>query len=91
MLSKYRKLVYVDDRYNDNILSFAYLCRSILRLSREKSVKSMCYLKIYIIVYFVHKTNHATLVNRWSTDRNKIQSGDKIKNGCDCKFCWLTS
>ena len=58
MLSKYRKLVYADDRYNDNILSFAYLCRSFLRVSREKSVKSMCYLKIYIKVYFVHKTNH---------------------------------
>ena len=48
MLSEYRKLVYADDRYNDNILSFAYLCQSFLRLSREKSVKSMCYLKIYI-------------------------------------------
>ena len=30
-----------------------------LRLSREKSVKSMCYLKIYIKVYLMHKTNHA--------------------------------
>ena len=28
MLSEYRKLVYVDDRYNDNILSFFNLCRS---------------------------------------------------------------
>ena len=44
MLSEYRKLVYADDRYNDNILSFAYLCQSFLRLSREKSIKSMCYL-----------------------------------------------
>ena len=25
MLSEYQKLVYADDRYNDNILSFAYL------------------------------------------------------------------
>ena len=24
-------------------------------------------------------------------DRNKIQSGDKIQNGSDCKFCRLTS
>ena len=24
-------------------------------------------------------------------DRNKIRSGDKIQNGCDCKFCRLTS
>ena len=30
-----------------------------LRLSREKSVKSVCYLKIYIKVYLMHKTNHA--------------------------------
>ena len=58
MLSEYRKLVYADDKYNDNKLSFAYLCRSFLRLSREKNVKSMCYLKIYIKVYLVHKTNH---------------------------------
>ena len=30
------------------------------RLSREKSAKSMCYLKIYIKVYMylMHKTNH---------------------------------
>ena len=59
MLSEYWKLVYADDRYDDSILSFAYLCRSCLRLSREKSVKSMCYLKIYIKVYLMHKTNHA--------------------------------
>ena len=38
---RYRKQVYADDRYNDNILSFAYLCRSFLRLSCEKSVKSI--------------------------------------------------
>ena len=31
MLSEYRNLVYADDRYNDNILSFAYL-KSILLL-----------------------------------------------------------
>ena len=61
MLSEYRKLVYADDRYNDNKLLFAYLCRSLffLRLSREKSVKTMCYLKIYIKVYLMHKTNYA--------------------------------
>ena len=29
------------------------------RLSREKSVQSMCYQKIYIKVYLMHKTNHA--------------------------------
>ena len=55
----YRKLMYADDRYNDNILSYAYMCWSFLRLSREKSVKSMCYLKIYNKVYFMHKMNHA--------------------------------
>ena len=59
MLSEYQKLVYANDRYNDNILLFAYLCQSFSRLSGEKSVKSMCYLKIYIKEYFMHKTNHA--------------------------------
>ena len=81
MLSEYRKLVCADDRYNDNILSFTYLCRSFLRLLCEKSVKSMCYLKIYVKVYLMHKTNHAELVNRQRMDRNKIWSGDKIQNG----------
>ena len=52
-LSEYRKLEYADDRYNNNILSFAYLCRSFI--SREKSEKSMCYLKIYIKIYLVYK------------------------------------
>ena len=41
MLSEYRNLVYADDRYKDNILSFAYLCQSFLRLSREKNVKCL--------------------------------------------------
>ena len=59
MLSEYRKLVYANDRYSDNILSFACLCQSFLRLSHEKSIKSMCYLKIYIKVYLMHKMNHA--------------------------------
>ena len=31
ILLEYRKLVYADDRYNDNMLSFAYL-KSILLL-----------------------------------------------------------
>ena len=86
MLSEYRKLVYADDRYNDNILSFAYLYRSFLRLSREKSVKSMCYLKILIKVYLMHKMNHAQLINRRRMDRNKIRTGDEIRNGCDHKI-----
>ena len=59
MLSEYRKLVCADDRYNDNILLFAYLCRRFLRLSREKSIKSMGYLKIFIKMYLMHKMNHA--------------------------------
>ena len=58
-----------------------------LRLSREKSVKSMCDLKIYLI----HKTTHAQLVNRRRIDRNKIRSGDKIQNSRDRKFCRLMS
>ena len=38
------------------------LCRSFFfKLSREKSVKSLCYQKIYIKVYLMHKTNHGTL------------------------------
>ena len=86
MLSEYIKLVYADERYNNNILSFAYLCQSFLRLSREMSVKSMCYRKIYIKVYLVHKTNHDKLVNRRRMDRIKVRSGDKIQNGCDRKI-----
>ena len=35
------------------------LCLSFFRLSREKTVISMCYLKIYIKVCLMHKTNHA--------------------------------
>ena len=31
----------------------------VFRLSREKSVQSMCYQNIYIKVYLTHKTNHA--------------------------------
>ena len=85
MISEYRKLVYADDRNNDNILSFAYL-RRFLRLSREKSVKSMCYLKIYIKVHLMHKTNHAKLVSRRRRDRKRIRSGDKIQNGGDSQI-----
>ena len=91
MFSEYRKPVYADDRYNDNILSLAYLCRRFLRLSREKSVKYMCYLKMYFKVYLMHKTNHAYLVNRRRMGRTKIRSGDKIQNGRDRNFCRLTS
>ena len=55
MLSEYQKLVYADDRYNDNILLFAYLCRRFLRLSREKRV-------VYVLSKNLHQsaqTNHA--------------------------------
>ena len=38
----------------------ALLCLSFFfRLSHKNSVKSMCYLKIYIKVYLMHKANHA--------------------------------
>ena len=47
----------------------------------------MCYLKMYINVYLMHKTNHAQLVNRQRMDRIKIRNGDKIQNGRDRKFC----
>ena len=30
------------------------LCQSFYRLSYEKSIKSMCYLKVYIKVYLMH-------------------------------------
>ena len=39
----------------------------------------------------MHKRNHAWLVSRRRKDRNKIQSGDKIQNGGDSKFCRLMS
>ena len=76
-------------KHNNNLQSGrtnTLLCRSVFRLSREKSVKSMCYLKIYIKVYLMLKTNHAELVNRRRMGRNKIRSGDKIQNCRDRKF-----
>ena len=42
----------------------------VFRLSREKSVQSMCYKKIYIKVYLMHKTNHAKLIKRLRMDIN---------------------
>ena len=36
-----------------------YCVEFFVRLSREKSVQSMCYQKIYIKVYLMHETNHA--------------------------------
>ena len=36
-----------------------YCVKVFFRLSREKSVQPMCYQKIYIKVYLMHKTNHA--------------------------------
>ena len=41
MLSEYRKLVYADDKYSDNILSFAYL-------------KSILLLKDFFLKFFYH-------------------------------------
>ena len=68
-----------------------HYCVKFFRLLREKSVKCMCYLKIYIKVYLMHKTNLAQLIKRLRMDRNKIRSGGKIQNGGDHKFCRLTS
>ena len=36
-----------------------YCVEVFFRLSREKSLKSMCYLNVYIKVYFMQKMNHA--------------------------------
>ena len=59
MLSEYRKLIYADDTGTTTIYCRSLnLCRSYLRLSREKGVKSMCYVKIYIKVYLMINTNH---------------------------------
>ena len=58
MLSEYRKLVYADDRYNDNILSFAYLCRSFFKIITKER-------KVYVLSknvhqsVLMHKTNYA--------------------------------
>ena len=35
------------------------MCQSFSDVSRENGVQSMCYQKIYIKVYLMHKTNHA--------------------------------
>ena len=42
--------------------------------------------KIYIKVYLMHKTNHAELVNRQRTDRNKIRSEDNFKMALIANF-----
>ena len=36
-----------------------HYCVEVFRISREKTVQSMCYQKIYIKVYLMHKMNHA--------------------------------
>ena len=58
MLSEYRKLV-IAMTGTTTIYFLRLPVSNFLRLSREKSVKSMCYLKIYIKVYLMNKTNHA--------------------------------
>ena len=35
-----------------------FIVSKFFRLSRKKSDQSMCYQKIYIKVYLMHKTNH---------------------------------
>ena len=50
MLSKYQKLVYADDRYNDNILSFAYLCQSFCKIIMWKERK------VYVLSKNLHQS-----------------------------------
>ena len=50
MLSEYRKLVYADDRYNDNILSFAYLCRNVFKIITWKERK------VYVLLKNLHQS-----------------------------------
>ena len=73
-------------RWNKHIILSKFF-----RLSRVKSVQSMCYQKIYIKVYLMHKPNHAYLIRRLRMHRNKIRSSDKIQDGGDHKFWRLTS
>ena len=56
-----------------------------LTLSCEKSVKSMCYLKIYIKVYLMHKTNHVKL-NRWKWIEIKFEVETKFKMATIANF-----
>ena len=59
MLSEYRKLS-KPMTGTTTIYYRSLTCVGVfLRISREKSVKSVRFLKIYIKVYLMHKTNHA--------------------------------
>ena len=50
MVSEYRKLVYADDRYNNNILSFAYQCRSFFKIITWKECK------VYVLSKHLHQS-----------------------------------
>ena len=50
MLSEYQKLVYADDRYSNNILSFAYLCRSFFKIITWKERK------VYVLSKKLHQS-----------------------------------
>ena len=52
------KPVYADDRYNDNIISFAYMSKFFKIITwKERKVNVLS--KLYIKVYRMHETNHA--------------------------------
>ena len=49
MLSEYRKPVYADDRYNDNILLFAYLCQFFKTITWKGR-------KVYVLSKTLHQS-----------------------------------
>ena len=50
MLSEYRQIVYAADRYDDNILSFAYLRRSFFKIITWKERK------VYVLSKNLHQS-----------------------------------
>ena len=54
MLSKYRKLVYGGDRYNDNTLSFTYLKSNLLHASGFfiKIFDRFCHITVFFFFFF---------------------------------------
>ena len=49
MLSEYQKLVYADDRYNDELLSFAY-CVEVFKITTLKERK------VYVLSKNLHQS-----------------------------------
>ena len=58
-MKKQKKKQHENNNNLQTVRTSTLLCRVFLRLSREKCVKSICYLNIYIKVYLMLKTNHA--------------------------------